>query len=221
MIVLHGSVGSPFVSRVRMQVYAKGLKVELRRTAPSAPEFQRMNPIGKVPVLEHDGLILPESQVICEYLEDAFPTPSLLGATPAERARVRLIWRTVDLYCGGLLSLLRAASDPSYTIDVAAERAGLGKGLNALETFLSDEGFAASSAVSLADCALVPWLFYGQMLTKNGDDSLTQRPKLSRYVEFAGGQELVRTIWGEMDESFRAFMAKWRAQQAAAAGSAG
>ncbi|AUX44180.1 uncharacterized protein SOCE26_056440 [Sorangium cellulosum] len=216
MLVLHGSNGSPFVARVRMQAYAKGLEIELRPAALGTPEFQRLNPIGKMPVLEHDGFVLPESLVICEYLEDAFPTPSLLGALPQERAQVRLICRTVDLYCSGLLLLLWAAADPRLKLNIAEEREKLDKGLNALESFLSADGFAASDMLTLADCVLAPWLFYGAMLTKQGDDALTRRPKLARYMEFAGHQELVRKIWGEMDESYRAFMTKWRAQQQAA-----
>ncbi|WP_437955440.1 glutathione S-transferase family protein [Sorangium sp. So ce119] len=216
MMILHGSAGSPFVSRVCMQAHAKGLKFELSRAALGTPEFQRMNPLRKMPVLEHDGFFLPESLVICEYLEDAFPTPSLLGATPEARARVRLVVRTVDLYCGGVMSLLRATNDPSFKIDAAAERAGLDKGLDALEIFLAGDGFAASEALSLADCALVPWLFYATMLTEQGDDALTRRPKLARYVEFIGGQELTRRIWGEMDEAYRAFRARWKAGQVAA-----
>ncbi len=116
MIVLHGSAGSPYVARVRMQGYAKDLPIELRPAAPGTPEFRRMNLLGKIPVLEHDGFVLPESQVICEYLEDAFPAPSLLGRTSRDRARVRLVARVVDLYCGGLFGLLRAAVDPSHAI---------------------------------------------------------------------------------------------------------
>ena len=218
MIVLHGSAGSPYVARVRMQGYAKQLPIELRPVAVGTAEFQRMNPLGKMPVLEHDGFVLPESQVICEYLEDAYPTPSLLGRTIQDRARVRLVARTVDLYCGSLFQLLRAASDPSHKIDAAAERAGLEKGLDALDTFLADEGYAVSGELSLADCALVPWLFYGRMLAEHGNDALTRHGKLARYVEFVAGQSLGQRVWHEMDESFRAFMARWKAEQAAKAG---
>ncbi len=216
MMVLHGSAGSAFVARVRMLGYAKGLDIELRPAALGTPAFQRLNPLGKMPVLEHDGFILPESQVICEYLEDHHPSPSLLGTTPVERAGVRLIARTVDLYCGSLFDLLRAGVDSSFTIDVAAERAKLDKGLDALEVFLGDDGWAAASgALSLADCVLAPWLFYGTMLTQRGDDALTRRPKLRRYVEFISDQDLVQRVWAEMDEAFRAFMAKWRAETTA------
>lgn len=216
MIILYGSNGSPYVSRVRMQIYAKAIPAEIRPAALGTPEYRRMNPIGKMPVLEHDGLIVPESAVIAEYLEDAFPTPSLHGETAAERARVRLVARTVDLYCGGLLDLLRARADSGYRIDVEAKRAEMDRGLDALDTFLAEEGHAVAGKLTIADCTLVPWLFYGNMLTQSGDDALTRRPRLARYISFIGEQELAKRIWGEMDEAFRAFMTRWREEQARA-----
>ena len=214
MIILFGTNGSPYVSRVRMQAYAKGLPIELRPAALGTPDFQRMNPLNKMPVLEHDGLIVPESAVILEYLEEAFPTPSLLGATIAERMRVRLVARTVDVYCNGAGELLRAAADPGHKIDVEAKRAELNRGLHALDTFLAEDGHAVGGELSLADCTLVPWLFYANMLTRSGDDALTRHPRLTRYIAFIGEQPLTQRIWGEMDEAFRAFMARWKAQQA-------
>ena len=45
------------------------------------------NPLGKVPVLEEDSFVLPESEVIMEYLEERYPEPALLPADPAARAR--------------------------------------------------------------------------------------------------------------------------------------
>ncbi|MCG5242154.1 glutathione S-transferase family protein [Azospirillum doebereinerae] len=216
MMVLHGSAGSPYVARVRMQGYAKGLDLETRPAAPGTPEFLAMNPIGRMPVLEHDGFFLPESLIICEYLEDLHPTPSLLGDTPRERALVRLIPRTLDLYCGGLFPLLRAGVDAGFAVDAAAERAGLTKGLTALEQFLRSDGYAAREGLSLADCVLVPWLYYGRMLAARGDALLTQFPKLTRYAEAMAADPLARRVWGEMDESFRAFMTRWQAEQEAA-----
>ena len=49
------------------------------------------NPAGKVPVLEEDGWVLPESAVIGEYLEERYPEPPLLPDDPAERALARLL----------------------------------------------------------------------------------------------------------------------------------
>jgi glutathione S-transferase len=215
MIVLHGSAGSPYVTRVVMQAAAKNLDLELRPANPADPAFRRMNPVGKMPVLEHDGFVLPESYVICEYLEDVFPTPSLRGESAQDRARVRLIARVVDLYCAGIFPILRAAADPTFTIDETSERATLDKGLDALDTFLSGDGWAVGSAISLADCALATWLYYGNKLTQRGDDALTKRAKLARYIAFVSDQPLVQKVQGDMDEAFRAFIARWKAEQAA------
>jgi len=217
MIILYGTNGSPFVSRVRMQAYAKDLPVEIRPAALGTPEYQRMNPLGKMPVLEHDGVFVPESAVIAEYLEDTFPTPSLRGETVQDRMRVRLVSRTVELYCLGALELARLQLDPNHKIDVEAKRAELNKGLNALESFVSDDGgYAVGGKLSLADCTLAAWLFYANRLAEAGDDTLTRRPRLGRYIKFIGEQALTKRIWGEMDEAFRAFLARWKAQQAAA-----
>jgi glutathione S-transferase len=217
MIILYGTNGSPYVSRVRMLAYAKELPIEIRPAALGTPEYQQMNPLNKMPVLEHDGFFVPESAVICEYLEEAFPSPSLMGATIQERARVRLVTRTVDLYCAGIFDLLRAAADPSYKVDMTSKRADMSRGLDALETFLAEEGgFAVGGKLSLADCALVPWLFYGNMLSASGDDALTRRPKIARYNKEMADVDLAKRIWGEMDEAFRAFITRWKAEQAGA-----
>src|SRR5665213_2272925 len=83
---LYQTYASPFPTRVRLQIYAKG-------------HYLKINPIGRVPTLVlDDGRALPESEVICEYLEDAFPQPSLRPADPWGRARMRLISRICDFY---------------------------------------------------------------------------------------------------------------------------
>jgi glutathione S-transferase len=213
MLTLYGSEGSPFVSRVRMQLSVKKLEFTLRPALLGTPDFQRLNPLGKMPVLEHDGIVLPETQVICEYIEEVFPTPSLLGPTPPDRARTRLIARVVDLYCGSLLLILRAGADPTFQVDLAEKRAELDRGLTALESYLADEGFAAGGDFSLADCFLASWLFYGNMLTARGDDTLARRPKLARYGAAIGSHPVVERVWNEMDVAFRAFMARWQQEQ--------
>ena len=66
---------SPFAARCRMLIYAKGLEVEFSEAWGdfSKEQLSLINPMGKVPVLEDGDLVLPESETICEYLEDRFP----------------------------------------------------------------------------------------------------------------------------------------------------
>jgi len=62
--------------------------------------FRKINPRGQVPALEHDGNIITESTVICEYLEDVFPNSgtSLRPADPVKRAEMRVWTKWVDEY---------------------------------------------------------------------------------------------------------------------------
>src|SRR5215469_11661196 len=91
---------SPYSARVRMQIYAKGLTdiaIEQPPTYGTA-KFYEDHPIGRIPLLEIDGEAMPESDVIAEYLEEVYPDPSLLGATPRENANVRTLARIGDIY---------------------------------------------------------------------------------------------------------------------------
>ena len=60
-------------------------------------EFLILNPTGQVPVLIDDGLVVADSTAICEYLEDAYPTLTLIGKTPAARAEARRLAFWFDL----------------------------------------------------------------------------------------------------------------------------
>jgi len=78
--------------RVRVALREKGLDVELKeeRVWERREGFLRLNPSGEIPVLvEPDGTVLPEAEVITEYLEEVHPQESLLGHDPVDRAEVR------------------------------------------------------------------------------------------------------------------------------------
>ncbi len=87
-----------------LALYEKGLPFEGRRLNPAEFEhhedwFKAINPRGQVPALDHDGTIITESTVICEYLEDAFPdAPALRPADPVLRAEMRVWTKWVDEY---------------------------------------------------------------------------------------------------------------------------
>ena len=62
------------------------------------PEYLKLNPSGQTPALElGDGTILCEGPVICEYLEELFPDPPLIGTTAKERANTRMWWRRAEI----------------------------------------------------------------------------------------------------------------------------
>jgi len=92
MRVLHHLPLSPFSRKVRLVLAEKRLPFELRleRVWERRAEYLDLNPTGMVPTLiDEGGLVIPDSAVICEYLEEAYPDTPLLGRTLLERVEVR------------------------------------------------------------------------------------------------------------------------------------
>ncbi len=207
---IYGADLSPFVARCRIQIYAKGLDIE--QVPPpgglSSDEYKaKVNPTGKIPALDVDGQILAESEVICEYLEDAFPTPSLRPDNALERARGRMLSRAADLYCAPPLAALFGQVNPqARDAEVVKEKlAELSTALDTLEKFLGKGPYAVGSALTLADCALAPLLFfttriYGML---GGGDPLDGRPKLGTLHETLQKDPHVARVYGELDEAMK------------------
>ena len=82
---------SPFCRKVRLTLAEKKIEVELieERYWEQSPEFLRRNPAGKVPVLRLDTRTMSESMAICEYLEEAYPSPPLMPKGIEERYEMR------------------------------------------------------------------------------------------------------------------------------------
>lgn len=175
MTKLYSADLSPYSARVRMQIYAKGI-TDIAFELPEhwgMPRFRERFPIGRVPVLDIGGDMIPESEVIAEYLEEIYPEPSLLGATPRETAHIRLLARIADIYITNntfMLSRLTgalsrrtpaAARDDAVTDQLAGE---VVRNLGALDKFIGKDRFACCGRITLADCALVPALFFVENL---------------------------------------------------------
>jgi glutathione S-transferase len=103
--------GATNPKKLRVYLSEKGLdvpfeSVDILSGQNRTPEFLKKNPLGGLPVLElDDGSHLSESLAIMEYFEELHPTPSMLGKTPLERARVREAERICEI---GVLSQVGA-----------------------------------------------------------------------------------------------------------------
>jgi glutathione S-transferase len=100
-----GSFVSPYVRKVLVCLELKGLEYEVDPITPffGNDEFRRMSPLCRIPVLIDDKLILTDSTVICEYLDERYPGHSLLPADPRERAGARWLEEYADTRLGDLL----------------------------------------------------------------------------------------------------------------------
>jgi glutathione S-transferase len=154
---------SPFSARVRMQIYAKGITdIVIERPATfGLPAFRKDNPIGRIPVLDIDGDLMPESEVIAEFLEEIYPEPRMLGATPRETAQIRTLARIGDIYLMNNMFMLAGQTFVQTrnegVVDLLAGQ--VLRNVKALDRLIGKDGFACCGRLTMADCALVPALF--------------------------------------------------------------
>jgi glutathione S-transferase len=100
-LVLYDFGNSVCCQKVRITLVEKGLKwdarrVDLFKTEQYDPNYLKLNPKGVVPTLVHGDTPVIESTLICEYIDETFPDPPLMPATPAKRARMRVWSKFVD-----------------------------------------------------------------------------------------------------------------------------
>ena len=195
---------SPYSARVRIAIYAKNLPIEIA-PAPGglgSAEFKKTNPLGKVPALEVDGQVVIESEVILEYLEDRFPTPSLRPADPLARARMRALSRFADLYLSPPLGALFGQMNPA-TRDaklVSEKLAELELRLDQLESLVVAGPYAAGPELTLADCALCPVFFFLARVIPlvGGKPPLDGRPRLASVAETTARHPAVARVLDEI-----------------------
>lgn len=202
---------SNFATKSRIAIYDKGLKIEI--VAPPgndlhSAEYLKINPLGKIPCLDADGVIIPESEVINEYLEEKFPEKPLLPKSPEARAHVRSFTRFHDLYLEPPLRALFGQMNPKTRDEkvVNEKLTEENKRLDELEKMLGEKGFAAGAEFTLADCALAPTLFFAVNLLPmfGAKPPLEGRPKLAAWWTHVQTRPSVKKGLAEMQEAMAA-----------------
>ena len=151
MITLYDADRCPYCARVRIALAEKGIEyetVEVDLSDRPAWIYEK-NPLGKVPVLEEDAFVLPESEVINEYLEERFPEPPLWPPDPGERSLARLLVFRFDELSRPYYALRREEDGARARFDSALAR---------LDAMLAAQPFLTGREFGLADIAYVPWI---------------------------------------------------------------
>jgi glutathione S-transferase len=186
MLTVYDAARCPYCARVRIVLEEKGLEYEVIEVdLQNRPQWiYEKNPTGRVPVVEEDAWVLPESSVIMEYLEERYPEPALLPADPADRATARVwIFRHDDF------------TRPYYALrrgeDGAAER--FADQLARLDDALGAQAWLTGAEYGLADIAYVPWVLRARDMLGVQLDAfpevrswlarLQERPAVAREVE--------------------------------------
>jgi len=163
-----GSYLSPYVRKVLVCLELKELDYEIAPIPPFTGNeaFARLSPLRRVPVLIDEGLVLNDSSVICQYLEDRHPTPSLYPRDIADRARARWLEEYADTrLADGLIwrvfyqrSIRRRVfgEAPDEAVVKQAVEVEIPAALDYLESQLPDDGFIFG-ALSIADISIASY----------------------------------------------------------------
>ena len=178
MMVLYSGTTCPFSQRCRLVLFEKGMDFEIRDVDLfNKPEdISTMNPYGQVPILVERDLVLYESNIINEYIDERFPHPQLMPADPVMRARARLFLYNFEEQLFDHIKDLE--SDNQKLADKA--RATIRDNLTQIVPLFTKQEYILGDDFSMLDVAISPLLWrlghYGIELPK-------QAAPLLKYAE--------------------------------------
>jgi RNA polymerase-associated protein len=172
MMVLYSGTTCPFSQRCRLVLFEKGMDFEVRDVDLfNKPEdISTMNPYGQVPILVERELILYESNIINEYIDERFPHPQLMPADPLMRARARLMLFNFEKELFVHVHVLESERGKSNDKSHDKARAEIRDRLTTLAPLFLKNKYMLGDEFSMLDVAVAPLLWrldhYGIELSK-------------------------------------------------------
>ena len=201
---------SPYSAKIRMQIYAMGI-TDIDFDLPTEffmGKLSELSPIGRIPVLEVEDGIIPESEVIAEYLDDLYPEKSLLGATPRIRADVRLLSRIADIYLMNNIFMSLGQLNRKTRNEAIRDllMGQVTRGMGALEEHIGDGEFAVGDSLTRADCSLVPALFLCENTVPRLDveNPILATERVAAYWQRIQQNEIAARVLDEMAKGMQA-----------------
>lgn len=210
MLEIHGVNVSPFVRKVRAALAEKGIEYKLVPVNPFAPtpEFTKLTPLGKIPVLRDETVTLPDSSCILAYLERRVPEPALYPAELAqfgralfyeEYADTRLYETLAPVFVQRVLvPMLMKRTPDEQKIQSCLERAPAV--FDYLEAEIGARQWLAGDRLSVADIAVaapfVNWGYAGERVDAG------RWPRLVAYIERVHARPSFRALIEEEQATF-------------------
>ncbi len=185
--IIHGPALSTYARSVRPALEEKGVGYKLNEVdvfSSKPPEHLKRQPFGKVPVFEHDGFAMYETQAINRYIDEAFGGKKLQPADPKKRARMNQIIGILDSYgYPSMISMVvsqRMFESKPDEAKIKGSMPMVETSMAALEGLIGGSPFLAGEEISLADLHAVPIFEYFSR-TPEGMAELAKHPKVAAW----------------------------------------
>ncbi len=201
MMKLYHHPDCPYSQKVRVVMAEKDLEyelvlVDLHKSEQKTPEFLKLNPYGRVPVLVDDDVVVYDSTIINEYLDEEYPEPAMMPEDSASRARVRLL----EDFCDTsfipptmvVLAELHKAEEARDKETLSRYQAEIARVLARLETQLEGREYLGGG-FSLADAAFAPRLLILHQIGVEIDARLTH---VQAWIQRVSERPSVRSLLG-------------------------
>lgn len=214
--VVYSVPGSPFGRSVLAALEEKGARYRLSPVVPGtmrSPEHLARHPFGRVPVLDHDGFLLYETQAILRYLDRVLPAPALTPADPKRAARMDQVMNVNDWYLfsgvGNVIGFQRVIAPRflGHAPDEAAIEAAMPQAhavFDEVARLLGQQLYFCGGALSLADLLVAPQIGF---LTQTPEWSALGAPHSNIVAWLARMEErpsLKATTWERVSELAKA-----------------
>ena len=173
-MVLYNYFRSSTSYRVRLALHYKGLQFEykpinLLKGEQLSADYKKINPLGGVPTLVHDGKIIPESFAIMEYLDEVFPQKPLFPKDAYTKARIRQVCEVINSFMHPMANLrtlkyMEAKHGYDQNQKDGWAQHWVSQGLEVLETTLKEFSgtYSFGNEITMADLFLIPQLLTSQ-----------------------------------------------------------
>jgi RNA polymerase-associated protein len=192
---------SHYSHRVRIVLAEKGVTVDLIESDSLHPpaELADLNPYNSLPTLVDRDLVLYESKVMMEYLDERFPHPPLLPVYPVARAESRLIIHRMEKdWCTLVDSILHSRSDNV----VSKSTKELREGIMGIAPIFEEKPFFMSEEFTLVDCCIAPILWRLPSLGVDIRSSKQTKPLLA-YMDSLFNRESFQESLSEQEREMR------------------
>uniref|UniRef100_A0A914VJ92 Glutathione-dependent dehydroascorbate reductase n=1 Tax=Plectus sambesii TaxID=2011161 RepID=A0A914VJ92_9BILA len=207
---LYNMIFCPFAHRSILYISKKKLPVEvIDVNLMEKPDwFVQRNPLGKVPMIEHDGKVVYESLIVNEYLDELFPETAILPTDPYERAQQKILVERLSSVTGVFFAFMMN-KDGDYTQAIES----MEKALENAECLLVDE-FYGDKTTGYADIDVWPIFERFPIITLNPKFGVKKipgikYPKVSTYIKRMKKQPEIQAVMKpvELHENF--FKSAW------------